>query len=53
MLPADTALSETAMTARRPPEETASLGEAIYERHIRKQVESLHHGGIVAIDIKR
>ncbi len=51
MLSRDTALRESAMTARRPPEETARLGETIYERDIRKQVESDHHGEIVAIDI--
>ncbi|MYF64869.1 MAG: hypothetical protein F4185_02650 [Chloroflexi bacterium] len=39
------------MTARRPPEERARLGEAIYEREIRNQVESLYHGAIVAIDV--
>ncbi len=39
------------MTARRPAKETARLGEAIYERDIRSQVESAHHGAIVAIDI--
>ena len=51
MLFGETALREAAMTARRPPAETARLGEAIYERGIRSQVESDHHGAIVAIDI--
>jgi len=51
MLSCDTAPREFAMTARRPPEERARLGEAIYEREIRKQVESLYHGAIVAIDV--
>lgn len=39
------------MTARLPPEETARLGEAIYKREIRRQVEADHHGAIVAIDV--
>ncbi len=39
------------MTTRRPVEETARLGQAIYERDVRKQVESAHDGAIVAIDI--
>ncbi len=39
------------MKARRPAEETARLGEAIYEREIRAQVADDHHGEYVAIDI--
>jgi len=39
------------MTTRRPVEETARLGQAIYERDVRKQVEPAHDGAIVAIDI--
>ncbi len=39
------------MKARRPAEETARLGEAIYEREIRAQVAADHHGEYVAIDI--
>ena len=39
------------MTTRRPVEETARLGQAIYERHVRKQVEPAYNGAIVAIDI--
>lgn len=35
----------------RPKEETARLGNEIYERDIRGQVESDHHGGVVAIDV--
>ena len=37
--------------SRRPREETHRLGEAIYERDIRPQVEADHHGEIVAIDV--
>ena len=36
---------------RRPREETARLGEEIYERDIRPQVEEIHHGKVVAIDV--
>ena len=32
-------------------EETARLGDEIYERDIRRQVEDDHHGAIVAIDV--
>ena len=39
------------MQARRPAEATARLGEAIYEREIRAQVEADHHGEYVAIDV--
>lgn len=39
------------MTARRPTEETARLGDAIYERDIRAEVEADHHGEYVAIDV--
>ena len=35
----------------RPREETARLGDEIYERDIRRQVEADHHGEIVAIDV--
>ncbi len=34
-----------------PLEETARLGDEIYERDIRRQVEDDHHGEIVAIDV--
>ena len=37
--------------ARRPIDETARLGDAIYERNIRAQVEADHHGEIVSIDV--
>ena len=36
----------------RPMEETARLGNEIYERHIRHQVEADHHGQVVAIDVE-
>ena len=39
------------MTARRPAEETARLGDAIYERDIRALIEDDHHGEYVAIDV--
>ena len=35
----------------RPKEETARLGDEMYERDIRQQVEATHHGNIVAIDV--
>ncbi len=45
-----------AQTARptaptRPKEETARLGDEIYERDIRHKVEADHHGEIVSIDV--
>lgn len=36
----------------RPKDETARLGNEIYERHIRHQVETDHHGQVVAIDVE-
>ncbi len=36
---------------RRSREETARLGDEIYERDIRPQVEADHHGEIIAIDV--
>ena len=36
---------------RRPPEETARLGDEIYERDIKPQVEPNHHGEFVSIDV--
>lgn len=36
---------------RRPRDETARLGKELYERDIRSQVETDHHGEIVAIDV--
>ena len=39
------------MPARRSAEETGRLGDEIYEKDIRSQVEETHHGKIVAIDV--
>ena len=39
------------MPRRRSADETARLGEGMYERDIRPQVELSHHGEIVAIDV--
>ena len=36
----------------RPREETARLGNEIYERDIRRQVEADHQGEVVAIDVE-
>lgn len=36
---------------RRPAEETARLGDDIYERDIRPRVEADHHGAYVSIDV--
>ena len=35
----------------RPTEETARLGDEIYQRDIRAKVEGTHHGQVVAIDV--
>ena len=35
----------------RPAEETARLGKEIYERDIRRLVETAHQGEVVAIDV--
>ena len=37
---------------RRPSEEIARLGDEIYERDIRQEVEAEHHGAVVAIDVE-
>ena len=37
---------------RRPREETARIGDEIYERDIRPQVEADHRGEVVAIDVE-
>ena len=39
------------MSTARSREETARLGDEIYERDIRPQVEEAHFGRIVAIDV--
>ena len=46
-------MSDTGTTTRprRPSEETARLGDEIYERDIRSLVEADHHGEVVAIDV--
>ncbi|MCY3886400.1 MAG: hypothetical protein OXG19_01650 [Chloroflexi bacterium] len=40
------------MITRRPSEEIARLGDEIYERDIRHEVEAEHHGEVVAIDVE-
>ena len=35
----------------RPKEEIARLGDEVYERDVRGQVETDHHGEIVSIDV--
>ena len=40
------------MAARRPAEEIARLGDRIYERDIRREVEDAHDGAFVAIDVE-
>lgn len=39
------------MAARGPTEDIARLGDEIYERDIRREVEADHHGEVLAIDI--
>lgn len=39
------------MSVHHTAEETAQLGDQIYEREIREQVETGHHGEVVAIDV--
>ena len=49
----DTDIQATMLTApTRPKEEIARLGNEIYERQIRQQVETDHHGEIVSIDVE-
>ncbi len=50
-IPADAQGDSVAAPPRRPREETARLGDEIYERDIRTQVEADHHGEYVAIDV--
>ena len=40
------------MVTRRPSDEIARLGDEIYERDIRREVEADHHGEVVAIDVE-
>ena len=42
---------DTTAPIRRPSEETARLGDEIYERSIRPLVEADHYGEVVAIDV--
>lgn len=52
MLPSLMHISEDfAMTVRRSDAEVARRGDEIYERDIRTQIESDHHGEFVAIDV--
>jgi len=43
--------SQTTMPPRQSRQETARLGDEIYERDIRPQVEADHRGEYVAIDV--
>ena len=43
--------AKTPPKSRRPREETARLGDEIYERDIRLRVEADHHGEFVSIDV--
>ncbi len=40
------------MVTRRPSEEVARLGDEMYERDIRQEVEGEHFGAVVAIDVE-
>ena len=39
------------MALQRSADEVGRLGDEIYERHIRSQVEADHHGEYIAIDV--
>ena len=43
--------AETPARQRRPKEETARLGDEIYRRDVKAQVETDHDGEYVAIDV--
>ena len=43
--------TETPARERRPKEETARLGDEIYRRDVKAQVEARHDGEYVAIDV--
>ncbi len=43
--------AETPSRPRRTAKETRRLGEHIYERRVKEQVEADHHGEVVAIDV--
>ncbi len=49
--PAPTQAIRRTSPPSRPKEETARLGDEIYERDIRPQVEAEHDGEYVAIDV--
>ena len=48
---ASPSLSPRPTAPTRPKEEIARLGDEIYERDVRGQVETNHHGEIVSIDV--
>ena len=43
--------AETPARERRPKEETARIGDEIYRRDVKAQVEAVHDGEYVAIDV--
>ena len=43
--------TKTPVPRRRPREETARLGDEIYRRDVKRQVEADHDGEYVAIDV--
>jgi len=45
-------MQEAAVVTRRPAEEIARLGDTIYQRDIRREVEDAHDGDFVAIDVE-
>lgn len=49
--PAAAREGEAAMPSHRARQDTARLGNEVYERDIRSQVEAEHYGEIVAIDV--
>lgn len=51
-IPAPTQPIRRTSPPSRPAEETARLGDEIYERDIRTQVEADHIGEVVAIDVE-
>ena len=51
MSEADNTMPRQSPTPTRPRDEIARLGDEIYERDIRRQVEGCRHGEIVSIDV--
>ena len=49
--PASTQEAGSRRLPTRPKEEIARLGDEIYERDVRGQVEMDHHGEIISIDV--